>query len=442
LGKQFFDKFNIDGQVVELKDIDANITMLIGCISIKGYGVVFFDLNNKEVFETLKVFKHEYTIGIVTTGHSIDNFNVGVLIDNQSDENVKEFFVELTYDSLNSFDKGDIMLSRVFISSEKVQSVQADSLGLVTVFLIGTNAYIVPNSIYGLNNLPIYVYKNTGQSMNIGFIHVNTFQDNVIMFKLVEKENEEDEVVAFHNKPEDIDSFKCAFKKQGNYVTEITKQFLHNDYEINLKYTKFSFKINSNIDPKDDKGKKDEDKKRDEDKKKDEERRKREEETKRQEEERRRREAEAEERNRKEEEERRRKEEEEERKKEEEEQRKREEQEKAKKEEEEERARKYEERSKKSEEEWKKSEEERQRKEKEKKEKDRKKDDEKNDINKPTHEDSKNSEESSNTALIIIIIVVSIVLIGVIAIVLYLRRKKRESSSGIVLGSGHYQLPA
>jgi hypothetical protein len=122
---QFFDKFDIDGQVVELKDISATITMINGCISIKGYGVAFF--NHSGGFKTLKVFKHEHVIGIVTSSHTINNFNVGILIDNQSDENVKEFFLELSFNAFESLAQEDIKLSRVLISSGKVKCSNGSS---------------------------------------------------------------------------------------------------------------------------------------------------------------------------------------------------------------------------------------------------------------------------------------------------------------------------
>jgi hypothetical protein len=68
--QQFYDKFDINGATVELKDIDATITLLNGCISIKGFGLVFFDLLHDD-FKTFKVFEHKHIIGIATSGHSV-----------------------------------------------------------------------------------------------------------------------------------------------------------------------------------------------------------------------------------------------------------------------------------------------------------------------------------------------------------------------------------
>jgi hypothetical protein len=271
--QKFYDKFNIDGEVVDLVDIDAAINMMIGCISIKGYGLVFFDLSEKEDFKTLKTFKHRNTIGIVTTGHSINSFNVGVLIDNQSDENVKEFFLELTFNAINTLDKGDIMLSRILISSEKVESVQTDIQGMATTFLMGSNVYILPRNINGLNSLPIYVYKNASHGKKIGFVGVffnipdkfSSFESKVIMFRLVKHEMEEDEVVAFQNTPENFESFKCNFKKHGSYMAQVTKQTLDLNGNVQLKNTKFSIIIYSDEKTEEEKKKEEEEERRQKD---------------------------------------------------------------------------------------------------------------------------------------------------------------------------------
>jgi hypothetical protein len=66
------------------------------------------------------------------------------------------------------------------------------------MFIIDSNAYIVPRSIYGLNALPVYVYKNASHGLRIGFINIaNTNKEYFFMCSLIKHDMEENEVVTF-----------------------------------------------------------------------------------------------------------------------------------------------------------------------------------------------------------------------------------------------------
>jgi hypothetical protein len=212
MGNYFYlEKLYIKGAFVALKNYEATLfTVSELCVAIKGYGLVIFNVNDFKMLN-VKVFEHKYILGLVPSKPNyLRKFIVGVLVDNQS--NVKEFFVELSID--NNFAISEFELNRVFISSQKVKSVKTDPRGLVTMFLMDSNTYIVPRSLYsGFSSLPVYVYKNTDNSLSIEYIKI---KDNTIMFSLAD--DKEEKVVTLYNKGGDGESFSCSFNKEGNFL--------------------------------------------------------------------------------------------------------------------------------------------------------------------------------------------------------------------------------
>jgi hypothetical protein len=215
---------------VDLIDINAiaieESLKKYACISIKGFGVVFITF--KDGINVISVFKHNHVIGLQPTISLYDTFNVGVLIDNQSDPNVNEFFIELVVNLYDAKEVGIIYLNRVLISSQPVKAVQTDYLNKMLLFAIGTNVYIVPRSIYRINTMPIYIHKSATDAKNIklGFLHVDdSRQNNVVLFRQTIDEAKQ-ELVSLYRKPKDREEFACQFKKEGDYVITISKRYL------------------------------------------------------------------------------------------------------------------------------------------------------------------------------------------------------------------------
>jgi hypothetical protein len=254
------EKLNLKGTEVELKNFEATLFRFRFCVAIKGYGLIIFqDMVN------FKVFEHKQMLGLAPVKHTFDdNFILGVLIDNQSDVNVKEFLIEFTIDKNPTF--SEFELNRVFISSQKIKSVKTDPQGLVTMFLTDSGSYIIPRNIYpGFSSLPVYVYKNAENSLSIEYINIT---DNVIMFSLAD--DKEEKVVTLYKKPEDSESFTCSFKKEGNFFAQITRHVLLVLGDKKQEVTSFPIKIVLDMDKeeKDKKDKEEKDKKDKEEKEK------------------------------------------------------------------------------------------------------------------------------------------------------------------------------
>jgi hypothetical protein len=255
----FHSTLTINGKEVELKEIDMIVQYGCAYILIKNQGLVFARFGMYGEVQVVNFFEHKNVIGLAPTAQKhLFDFQVGVLVDNQSNEDVKEFFFEL---SLN-YDGKTFKISRVFISSEKVRHVQTDVGGSVTMFLLGPNTYIVPRTIYGLNILPIYVYKGAKDSQGIGFININMGKTNTILFRLTKGGKESDQVVSFYNKPDDQESFTCVFKEKGDYRIILNKRHV-DDVSGQIKRLSTNYPV-SVLDPED----KDKKKPTDEDKKK------------------------------------------------------------------------------------------------------------------------------------------------------------------------------
>jgi hypothetical protein len=244
--KHFFDKITIDGNIVELSDFNIAVGRFKICILVKNYGLAFAQFYYDEI-KVLNFLEHKYATSLITTKQTQGHFNIGVLADNQKDKNVQEFFFELTTES-NADNSQEIFLSRVFISSERVRAVQADVHGLLAMFLMGSNVYIIPRNYHGLKSLPVYVYKNAKDSLGIGFVNIN----NNILFRLTKGDKEEDEVVSFYNKPEDNESFSCSFGEKGYYVVQVARQYLIQADHLGTKNSIFAMTINPSEGPKDD----------------------------------------------------------------------------------------------------------------------------------------------------------------------------------------------
>jgi hypothetical protein len=247
------------------------------CVMIKHYGLLLAELDPSDSIKVFKTLKHPYINGILPTkSKQYGVFNIGVLVDNQADEDVKEFYFEVAVNAIVSPKLMKFQLSRVFIASEKVKAVQTNVEGSVTTFLMGSNVYIVPVNIHGLNLLPYYVYTKATDSSNISYVNINTDKVNTIIFKLLKTGEEGDEIITFNNLPADRESFTCQFKKDGNYIASILKHHADIIGEVKPVFTNYSVKIAppapptpvdpvDPVDPEDDKDKK---KKKDEDKEK------------------------------------------------------------------------------------------------------------------------------------------------------------------------------
>jgi hypothetical protein len=214
----FVEKLNVEDTEIELKNYEAALFRSDLCVVINGYGLVIFD--NKML--NFKVFEHKQVLGLSPAKHNFGpNFLLGVLIDNQSDENIKEFFIELSISS--SFASSEFKLNRVFISSQKVKTVKTDPQGVVTMLIMDTNTYIVLRSLYsGFSSLPVYVYKNAENSLSIEYINIT---DNVIIFSLADDKGEK-VVKTLYIKRGDGESFSCSFKNEGSFFAQITRHFL------------------------------------------------------------------------------------------------------------------------------------------------------------------------------------------------------------------------
>jgi hypothetical protein len=233
----------IKGEEIELKNYEATFLYQSNlCVAIKGYGLVIFD-------DVFNVFEHEHILGLAPVTYTSDlDFILGVFIDNESDENVKEFFIELSIN--RGADSREFKLNRVFISSQKVKSVKTDTLGHGIVFIMETNTYIVPRSLYsGFASLPVYVYKNAENST--GAIEFVNFYNNAVMFNLID--GSEEKVISLNNKFGDNEAFTCSFKNRGSYSAEITRNYLSLVGEKMQEI--ITFPVNISIDGKDDKGK-------------------------------------------------------------------------------------------------------------------------------------------------------------------------------------------
>jgi hypothetical protein len=149
------EKLEVENTVMEIKDMEIVVESFNICVIIKGYGLVYAILNHFNILYATTVIKHKYLTGFVPSMQG-KNFSIGVLVDNQADENVKEFFIELFYS-----DKEKVFrLSRVFTSSRKVNTVQSDFRGSVNMFLLGEDIYLIPRNTYQMRTLPIYTFKS------------------------------------------------------------------------------------------------------------------------------------------------------------------------------------------------------------------------------------------------------------------------------------------
>jgi hypothetical protein len=235
---RFISKLSTKDSEVELSDIEANFNESYICISIKGYGFIIVDGELRFLHE----FKHKYVNQIVTSKHTKGIFNIGVSIDNQSNKDVKEFFAELAL--VGSAESSELLLSRVFISSNKVKAVHTDTQGLVVMFLIGTNAYIAPRSIYSTNTLPVYIYRDAYHTAVIGFINIETESgQNFIMFRISKPDEEENEVITLYTTDEENENFHCNFKSAGKYLAKVTKQYLNYNNEPANQTTTFHINL-------------------------------------------------------------------------------------------------------------------------------------------------------------------------------------------------------
>jgi hypothetical protein len=236
---------------IELKDISANIylsnrnhkklthqRLFFICISIKTFGLIIID----NELMPLRGFEHKYMDRIITTKHSKGMLNIGVLLDNQNQEGVKEFFIELSVVD-DEAGLGEIFLNRVFITSDHVKAVQTDTQGFVAMFLIGTGVYIVPRSIYGSNNSPLYIYRDAYNSDSIKFIHIDTDGKNNIIFRLTNSDEKENRVISLYTTEEENESFDCRFSEGGNYEAVIKKQYLNHDRQPAIITTQFNVQI-------------------------------------------------------------------------------------------------------------------------------------------------------------------------------------------------------
>jgi hypothetical protein len=207
---------NIKGTDVWLIGYEAALYNSYLCVAIKGYGLVIFD--GVEMLN-FKVFEHKYILGLAPVKRNpIElDFTLGILIDNQSDENVREFLIELSINSNFTFSK--FKLNRVFISSQKVISVKTDPRGLITMFLTVSNNYIVPRSLFsGFSSLLVYVYKSEENSSSIGFTNI---ADGSIMFSLAN--DKEEKVITLFHKQGDNEALSCSFEKEGSFFAQITR---------------------------------------------------------------------------------------------------------------------------------------------------------------------------------------------------------------------------
>jgi hypothetical protein len=216
----FFNEIEIEGEKITLKDISVIIESPFFCISVKGYGLIFFYIYSNEI-SIKQTFKHEHIISLVSSKITENIFNVGVIIDNETDANVKEFFFELAINIENPLSPSEFYLNRVFITSQKVKSFQTDYQGLISMFLIGTNVYIIPRSVSQVNTLPIYIYKASDEYESLGFLYVNTKDIKAITFRLKGQSNDNG-IVTLYKKS--VDSFSCRFKKEGRYVVKVSKR--------------------------------------------------------------------------------------------------------------------------------------------------------------------------------------------------------------------------
>jgi hypothetical protein len=235
----YISKLSTINTEVELNDIEAIVYKSYLCFSIKGLGLIIVD-NNLNV---IRIFEHKYIDRVVTTKHSKGVFNIGFSVDNQSNKNVNEFFIELSiFDNIDKL--SEIFLNRVFISSNEVKAVQTDTLGYVVTFLIGTDVFIVPRAIYGLNNLLVYAYKNVDISANLGFIYIDNNDEKYnFMFRLTKLGEEENKIVSLYTTVEDNESFTCNFKKEGDYLVKSQKQYLNCSGEQAIRTIKFDVHV-------------------------------------------------------------------------------------------------------------------------------------------------------------------------------------------------------
>jgi hypothetical protein len=237
------DKLVIRGEEVALKDINAIVYDIHICITIKGYGLVVM---NKENMANVQVFEHKYMIGIVPSSIFLD---FGVIIDNQGDESVKEFFIE--FKLAGSIQTPDFELNRVFISSQKVKAIQTDLRDYVIMFLMDTGAYIVPRSFNEFNTLPVYVYKNIEHVLDIGFINVVNKDEKLITFSFTKSENSD--LITLSKKLTDTESFTCNFKEDKSYLLKISREYLNrSNFKTNKEIISYPVKVTKSQDKKKD----------------------------------------------------------------------------------------------------------------------------------------------------------------------------------------------
>jgi hypothetical protein len=273
---QFFETLEFEGKPLELKDIQAVMVEASGsyfaCILLKNTGLIFI-LINEEV-NVYTTFRHRYITNIEVSTVSWDALNIAVFINNNNDENVNEFFIELLVDISTPSNLNPIYLNRALISSNEVKATQTDWQGKVTIFHIEKNVYIVPRSLFRVNTMPVYIYKGVNsEKTTFGFLHINdSREDSTIMFRLISEGKEQ--IVTLYRKQEDREQYTCSFNTKGQYLVKVMKGYLSLTLDqIIQREFNYSLKIKNpgdkDPDDKDDDDKDDKDKEKDKGKEKD-----------------------------------------------------------------------------------------------------------------------------------------------------------------------------
>jgi hypothetical protein len=219
-------------EVIGLNNIEVIRYSHYACILIKGYGLALIELSEKGEDKTLGFFEHKHIVGLAPSKFSKNTFNIGAFVDNQRDKDVKEFFIEIGFNTQTA----QFYLSRAFISSQRITSVQTDSRGFVTMFLIGTTVYIVPRTVFNLNSLPIYTYTGVNVGDRLRLVSRNYKQDADMMAIIMTNDNEgQDEVITFTRTKNNRESYKCLFPpKEGYYQIKNEKFYLRNSHSLEL----------------------------------------------------------------------------------------------------------------------------------------------------------------------------------------------------------------
>jgi hypothetical protein len=210
------------GVAVELVDMDGDIMIInenFHCIIVKkGFGLLMVDVSSADIIYHLE---HPFLTGLQK--HNNYNklqgiINVGVFVDNQKNEDVKEFFLEFIID-VKKLHQKTIFLSRVFISSKVIKASQTTYDGTMMAFLTDSRVYLTPMNLDQTGLLPIYFYKTVGDNKTLGFLSVR--KNNSIIFRLANN-NKEENFVILSRKSTNEQYYKCIFASLKNYLVTLS----------------------------------------------------------------------------------------------------------------------------------------------------------------------------------------------------------------------------